>query len=53
MCGTQLIPNMTSLDMVKPSTKILGRVRIGARLLEGAVKDNNVRQIHRAMRGVC
>ena len=52
MCGTQLIPNMTRPDMVKPSTKILGRARIGARLLEGAVKDNNVRQVHRAMRGV-
>ena len=38
--------------MVKPSAKILGRARIGARLIEGAVKDNNVRQIHRAMRGV-
>ena len=38
--------------MVKPSTKILGRARIGARLLKGAVKDNNMRQLHRAMRGV-
>jgi hypothetical protein len=52
MCGSQLIPNMTRPDMVKPSTKILGRARIGARLLEGAVKNNNVRQFHRAMRGV-
>ena len=52
MCGTQLIPNMPRPDMVKPSTKILGRARIGARLLEGAVKDNNASQIHRAMRGV-
>jgi hypothetical protein len=52
MCGTQLIPNMTRPDMVKPSMKIIRRARIGARLLEGAVKDNNVRQIHRAMRGV-
>jgi hypothetical protein len=52
ICGTQLIPNMTRPDMVKSSTKILGRARIGARLLEGAVKDCNARQIHRAMRGV-
>lgn len=52
MCGTQLIPNMPRPDMISPSTKILGRARIGARLLEGAVKDNNARQIHRAMRGV-
>jgi hypothetical protein len=34
------------------STKIIHCARIGARLLEGAVKDNNVHQIHRAMRGV-
>jgi inorganic triphosphatase YgiF len=52
MCGAQLIPNMPRPDMVSPSTKILGRARIGARLLEGAVRDNNARQIHRAMRGV-
>ena len=38
--------------MVKPSTQTCRRARIGARLLEGAVKDNNVRQFHRAMRGV-
>ena len=38
--------------MVKPSTKILRRARIGARLLEGAIKDNSVRNIRRAMRGV-
>ena len=52
MCGANLIPIMPRPDMVKPSTKILGRARIGARLLEGAVKNNNARQIHRAMRGV-
>ena len=52
MCGAQLIPTMPRPDMVKPSTKILRRARIGARMLEGAIKDNNVRNIHRAMRGV-
>ena len=52
MCGTQLVPTIPRPDMVKPSTKILGRARIGARLLKGAVKDNNMRQLHRAMRGV-
>jgi Bacterial TniB protein len=52
MCGTQLIPNMPRPGMVSPSTKTLRRARIGARLLEGAVKHNNARQIHRAMRGV-
>ena len=52
MCGAQLIPTMPRPDMVKPSTKILRRARIGARLLEGAIKDNNTRKIHRAMRGV-
>ncbi len=52
ICGTQLIPNMPRPDVISPSTKALRRARIGARLLEAAVKDNNVRQIHRAMRGV-
>ena len=52
MCGAQLIPTMLRPDMVKPSIKFLRRARIGARLLEGEVKDNNARQIHRAMRGV-
>jgi TniQ len=52
MCGTRLMPTMPRPDMVSPSTKALRRARIGARLLEGAVKGNNVRQIHRAMRGV-
>ena len=52
MCGAQLIPTMLRPDIVKPSTKILRRARIGARLLEGAIKDNNARKIHRAMRGV-
>ena len=52
ICGTRLIPTMPRPDMVSPSTKTLRRARIGARLLEGAVKDNNMRQFHRAMRGV-
>ena len=52
MWGAQLVPNIPRPDMVKPSTKILRRARIGARLLEGAIKDNNARKIHRAMRGV-
>ena len=52
MCGAQLVPTIPKPDMVKPSTKILRRARIGARLLEGAIKDNNARKIHRAMRGV-
>jgi len=52
MCGAQLIPTMPRPDIVKPSTKFLRRARIGARLLEVAIKDNNACQIHRAMRGV-
>ena len=52
MCGAQLIPTIPRPGVVKPSTKILRRARIGARLLEGAIKDNNARKIHRAMRGV-
>ena len=52
MCGAQLIPTISMPDMVKPSTKILRRARIGARLLEGAIKENSTRKIHRAMRGV-
>ncbi len=52
MCGSQLIPTMPRPEMVKPSTKILRRARIGAQLLEGAMKDNNARKIHRAIRGV-
>ena len=52
MCGAQLIPTLPRTDVVTPSIKFLRRARIGARLLEGAVKDNNARQIHRAMRGV-
>jgi len=52
MCGAQLNPTMPRPDIVKPSTKILRRARIGARLLKAAVKGNNARQIHRAMRGV-
>jgi TniQ len=52
VCGANLIPTMPRPDLVSPSAKILRRARIGARLLEGAVKDNNARQVHRAMRGV-
>ena len=52
MCGAQIIPTIARPDMVKPSMKIFRRARIGARLLEGAIEDNNARKIHRAMRGV-
>lgn len=52
MCGAQLVPTIPRPDMVKPLAKILRRARIGAQLLEGAMKDNNARKIHRAMRGV-
>ena len=52
MCGAQLIPTMTRPDTVKPSTTFLRRARIGALLLERAVKDNSARKIHRAMHGV-
>ncbi len=52
VCGANLIPTMPRPDLVSTSAKTLRRARIGARLLEGAVKANNARQIHRAMRGV-
>lgn len=44
-------PDHAKAGLVKPSTKVLRRARIGARLLEGAIKDNTARKIHRAMRG--
>ena len=52
MCGANLIPTTPRPDMVSPSTQTLRRARNGARLPEGAVKDKNPREIHRALRSV-